>query len=102
MKDIDKQLDTKIRDTLDQMMIASQNAIVGYSNGDWLEEAVNEIKQLINQARIDELEKVLPALDKEFAYYAGGKPYSKATGTVNSQARTKKIIDDRLKELKGE
>ena len=57
------------------------------------------VQALIDEARIDEAANMLTLLDTEFAYYAGGKPYSKAIGTTNDNARTKKVIDDRIKEL---
>lgn len=59
------------------------------------------ITEQVRLGRIDEVKNFLSLLDEEFAYYAGGKPYTKATGTVSHTARVKKIADDRLAQLKS-
>lgn len=69
-------------------------------HANWRDKAKQAIAAKINEMLIGEVSNILPLLDAEFAYYAGGKPYSNATGTTDKNSRIKKVIENRIAELR--
>lgn len=86
MKDIDEQLDEQIKDILNFLDEKSHQSL-GYNT------AVQAIKQLINQARIDEVENIVTDVIANDNYHE----HNDSVGLY-----MKKKYQDRLKELKGE